>query len=460
MERPPSVRTIRYWRANGVLGRSAGRGFSEREALEALSTLVLRSRGMSLEAVGDALARRSDEELYEVVRDAARTTPPVAESRTGAGDIAGFAEAAVILLAQGALSQHEAVRAGGIVRQGDRVPEELREAMRRLGRLYIEQGGEDRAASVHGVIERCRIPLREWGLEALGGPGFGYSDSVLVDPDLRVPTVECEDIACSLGQGTWGANNVIERQLHGQLREALDALGEGADRAYTSVRAFLGRRSLATRDELYDYCDENGLPLRLSELLARDFYKRVPEAWAVGGYANRCAHCGTLLRPVANFRLYPHGRCPLPACRETNDTRVGDRLPADKAMVCRPEILTYWVNPAVDELRVYEAACEAGLTCELYPHGDLCDVAIGDGIGVDIKAYASPVTLAMKINRNMGGLASYDRRVLAVPDYVVGRRPGYLEVLEDSLEDVASVEVMAVSGVLQLIEEVADESGA
>lgn len=455
LERPPNVRTLRYWRTSGVLGRSAGRGFSEREALEAVATLVFRSRGMSLDAVGETLGRRTDAELYELVREAARSASSVAES--GSGEIGVFAEAAVVLLAQGVISQHEAVRAGEIVRQGDAVPEELREAMRRLGRLYIEQGDEDKAASVHGVLDRCRLPLRRWGIAAFDGEEFGYADSVLIDPDLRVPTVECEDLARSLGQGSWGTENVVERQLHRKLRDALDPLGERADRAYTSVRAFLGSRSLATLDELYGYCDEQGLPLRLSELLAREFYGRVQEAWTVGGYARRCAHCGTLLRPLESARRRPSFRCPLPACRATNDTEVGDRLAADGAMVCGPEILTYWVNPAVDELRVYRAALRAGIPCELYPDGDLCDVAIGDHIGVDVKAYASPVTLAMKLNRSVGGLARYPRRVLAVPDYVVGRRPGYLEVLEDSLagDAATSLEVMAVSGVLGLIEEVA-----
>jgi hypothetical protein len=79
-------------------------------------------------------------------------------------------------------------------------------------------------------------------------------------------------------------------------------------------------------------------------------------------------------------------------------------------------VLKYWVDPAREELRLYDALRAAGIQAALYPHADRCDVAIGDDVGVDVKDYRDPAHLARKLNRGIGGLARYRRGLLAVAD--------------------------------------------
>lgn len=457
--KPPSVRTVRYWRSIGVIGRSEGRRFAEREALEALLTLVFGARGSSLAEIESILGQYEIEGLRSLLTSArAYRGGELLEQDRSEARALERARTAAVLLAQGVVRQYESLGGeGGIVRQDDTVTSEMQDAMCLLGRLYIEQGTEDRAACLHDVMDRCRFPLddEQWSLDAFRSGSFPYAGSRLIEYDLRVPTPECYEIA--RGSNGRGLDDIVENQLHDELRHALESSGVETARSYTAVRQFIGRRSLATLEELYEYCEKEDLPSRLSRLLVERFYEDVPEGWLIEGYANRCANCGTLLRPHPNVAEYPEGRCPLSACRSAKRPEVSERLAPDGIVVCRPQILSYWVNPAIDELRIYDAACARGVPCDLYPRGDRCDVSLGDGIGVDVKSYESPVSLALRLNqKGIGGLVDYERRILAVPDFIASR-PSYLDTLKDALEtaEARSLEVMTVSGVLYLIEELA-----
>ena len=52
---PPSVRTIRLWRAKHLLTQQATRDFTYRQVLEGLATALLLSRGWTLVAIGELL---------------------------------------------------------------------------------------------------------------------------------------------------------------------------------------------------------------------------------------------------------------------------------------------------------------------------------------------------------------------------------------------------------------------
>lgn len=457
---PPSVRTIRYWRSIGVIGRSEGRKFGEREVLEALSTLVLRSRGLGLAEAGATLKQYETEGLRKLLTSVRVVPQGEQPSESSRSDVRALERAwtAAVLLAQGVVKQYGLVGPENeVVRQDGTVSGEMQDAMCLLGRLYIEQGAEDNAACLHDVLDRCRFPLDDerWSIDVFRSTSFACSGARLIEYDLRVPTPECYEIAH--GSHGKGLDDIVENQLHGDLRRALESSGVEVARSYTALRQFMGRRSLTTLEELYEYCDNENLPGRLSRLLVERFYQDVPDGWLIEGRANRCAHCGTLMRPHPDLAEYPDGRCPLSACRAVDPPKVSERLPPDEVIVCRPQILSYWVNPAIDEIRVYDAARAKGVPSMLYPGVDSCDVSLGDEIGVDVKSYESPVSLAMRMNRRgVGGLVGYKRRILAVPDFIASR-PSYLNTLEDALEgvEVRSVEVMSVSGVLSLMEELA-----
>jgi len=134
-------------------------------------------------------------------------------------------------------------------------------------------------------------------------------------------------------------------------------------------------------------------------------------------------------------------------------TEIDEVLDPEDALVARSVILSYWVNPAIDELRIFDAALVAGLPAQLYPDGDRCDVRLNADIGVDVKTYASPITLAMTLNGSIGGLETYSRRIIAVPNGITEHHAQYLRTLRSALDTPAarSLEVMPVSGVLRLI---------
>lgn len=132
------------------------------------------------------------------------------------------------------------------MRQDDKLPPELHSAMCKLGRLYLEEGKCDLAACVHDVLERSRFSLdayKKWDLNIFRDSKFRFGNVQLIDPDLRVPTKECAEIAKS--SGGFGEDRIIEYKLYQSIKSATQSLGRKKQhQAYTAIRELLGRRSL------------------------------------------------------------------------------------------------------------------------------------------------------------------------------------------------------------------------
>lgn len=367
------------------------------------------------------------------------------------------AEDAIVLLAQGILLQYRRILPGReIVRQGDEVPPELQTAMCRLGRLYIEEGLEDRAACVHDVLARAREPFdsQEWGLSVFGTEGFRFAKAVLIDPLLKVPTADCASIAAI--RGGFGEDNVIESRLHSRLRETADRFGSRRHEAYSGIRELLARHSLIDERKLIEFLDDRSLSPILQTVID-EFYEKVPDAWLFQGLVHRCASCMTLMRPHPDKRNYPDGICPIRQCAAKNPSVAGERLdPAGTPLlIAKPQVLAYWTGPGIDELLIFDEARRLGLDAELYPESDICDVGVGGrAIGIDAKSYASPISLGLRLNRGIAGLINYRRRIIAVGDELVSANPDYVAMLRSALDprgDQSTLEVMDVSSVLTLL---------
>jgi hypothetical protein len=464
---PPALRTVRLWRSKQLLSQPKGREFGFRQILEGLATALLLRKGWTLAAIGQVLPSFPEDALErQIIAEADGQDPtwlPEIQATslplpTGHRQAIDLAEDAVVLLAQGILCQYDRVLSGReIVRQEDSMPSEIYKTMCKLGRLYIEQGSSDRAACIHTILDRARYPLNHdrWELEIFRQPDFRFSEVTLIDPDLRVPTSECSLIANL--SGAFGEDNVIEYRLHSRLREATERLSRRYQhQAYTALRELLGRRSLIGERELLDYLIENDLT-PLQGMIIETFFDLVPDVWLIEGLAHRCAYCGTLMRSHPNKKHFPEGRCPIRQCNSRNPAKVLEKLDPrqNRLLIAKPQILTYWTGPAIDELAIFDAARGYGLNAELYPESDLCDVAINDRvIGIDAKSYTSPVSLALRLNRSIGGLIHYRRRILAISDQLIEDNSGYLSTLQSTLDkkgDPATLEVLPVSSVIQLI---------
>lgn len=450
----PSLRTIRLWRTKGLVSPAGGRVFTGRQVLEAVAIPILQARGWSLAAIGELLPRLGNATLAKRLSGGLKLDADegVGAATSAQPRAANPADVSAVLLAQGALKLYDRVLPGReIVRQDDALPPELHQAMCLIGRLYIEEGQSDRAGCVHDLLDRARLPLANWDLKAFRSDSFTFRDAVLIDPDLRVPTQDALAVAMSGGRGM---DDIIENQLHTRLRDVVDRLGPTRHAAYTAVREFVGRWSLASEAQIRDWFDAR--KISAVQGVIDDLYDRVPEQWLVSGRANRCSGCGTLLRPHPDAKGYPDGKCPLRQCASKRNSRACERLNPSGLLVCRPQVLMYWTNAAVDELEVFDAAQGAGLDAELYPEGDRCDVSIGkDRLGIDVKCYTSPVSLALRLNQSIGGLVGYRKRILAIPDSLFGR-PGYLDTLKTTLDgsgDASTLQIKSVSSLTQSFRE-------
>nr|CAD5928645.1 hypothetical protein NO713_01141 [Planktothrix pseudagardhii] len=463
---PPAVRTVRSWRSKQLLSQPKGQEFGFRQILEGLATTLLLKKGWTLTAIAQVLPSFPDLVLEQQIMAETNGqdptwSPPIHTAALplpiGHASTQDLAEDAVVLLAQGVVRQFTRTLNREIVRQDDSMPAELYRAMCKLGRLYIEEGLPDRAACVHTVLERGRYPLEKWDLDIFRHPDFRFRQAILIDPDLRVPTSDCAEIANS--KGTFGEDNVIEHRLHERLREATERLGSRRQhKAYTALRDLFARNSLIGEHQLLDYLVEKDLT-PLQGMIIDTFFDRVPDIWLIDGSAHRCASCGTLMRPYPNQKLFPQGRCPIRQCEghEPSNAKIGEKLDPNKdsLLIAKPQILTYWTGPAIDEVKIFDTARNYGLNAELYPESDLCDIAINDrSIGIDAKSYSSPVSLALRLNRSIGGLSYYRRRIIAVSDQLIEDNPYYLSTLQSTLDkkgDPANLEILSVSEIIQLL---------
>ncbi len=433
----PSIGSLRSWRSKGLLTKE-GRNFTRRNILEVLGVTRLRGEGMSVGAAAER-CRALDEERLQLFLslDQVSLAPTPSD----------FAEVTLQLLAKGILEQYRLVTLGAIVGHAEwhgrslSMPTSLRQACARLGRLNLEEGREDLSASIHLLLSRCMTPLHEWAPRSIANIPDSAS-VVLVDPDYRVPSEECEAIA-QQAEGV-KLDDLIENRLHSSLTQTLAKLGDDADCSYTTIREFIGRHPLATNRELHGLYARPDLPTPAVEFV-HSLYTPVHQDHATGRLVGRCGYCRSLIGRDA--------RCTLQGCREDHPrTQPKEQIPLDEALIARPEVLKYWVDPAREELRLYDVLRRAGIPASLYPHSDRCDVSIGDDVGVDVKDYREPVHLARRLNRGIGGLAHYRRSILAVADRRA-RIGDYVERLREQLlpELRQRVEVRSVSETARLL---------
>lgn len=466
---PPALRTIRLWRSKKLLSQPKGKKFGFRQILEGLATALLLKRGWTLSSVGEVLPNFSDADIERQILAESENRDPnwsaaIAQSHSFAAsprNIIDTAEDAVVLLAQGILKQYTRVLNQEIVRQDDSMPSELYRAMCKLGRLYIEEGTPDEAACVHTVLDRARHSFRseDWRLKVFSQNDFRFSDVVLIDPDLYVPTSDCTEVAQA--NGGWGEDNVVEYRLYQRLKTYTEQLGTCRQHlGYTALRELAVRHSLIREKALWDYLEDRQL-LPLQERIVDTFFDQIPESWLIKGKANRCAYCRTLMHPHPNDQRFKEGRCPIRQCNSRYVPKVSEALDPEqyRLLVAKPQILTYWTGPGIDELAIFDTAKQQGLRAELYPESDLCDVSLNDyEIGIDAKSYISPVSLALRLNQSIGGLGYYQRRIIAISDQLIADNPSYLSTLQSTLSkkgDPATAEVLPVSAVIKLLQEVA-----
>ena len=290
---------------------------------------------------------------------------------------------------------------------------EDRRAMALLSRARMMHGLPDMGAEIHEVLTSCCLPLGDW-LPISAVMDQGLENVCLIEPGEATPTPEAEALAS--GFVNLGAS--IEEILFTQFREVLSKLPDSrAHQYYTRVREFVVRHPVATVEQLHEF--GKTITAELWRILDQQFYIDLPHGWSVDGEIVLCRHCGNAMQ---------HGHmgltCRTRACEATQPASAASRFATSHVRRCHQVIQQYWVEPGLDEIRLYEVLCAQGLSPNLYPKSDLVDLAFDD-VGIDLKAWSSPELLGRVLSSRLGGLAQYSRRWLVIPDRLIKAAPDY-----------------------------------
>jgi hypothetical protein len=306
---------------------------------------------------------------------------------------------------------------------------EERKIMALVSRFSLKAGLRDFGSEIHDLLSNCTYPLQDWlKIPELISAGFG--PTVLIDPDYGIPTPEAQELASEFS--TLVAH--LEERLFGALKELLSKYpGTSANDYYTTIREFIVRNPVVSADKLF--ATSKLLPGALWMAIQQEFYESVPYSLASNGVVTLCAHCSSLMMPLAGRGNTL--RCQTRACNAVNPSKAGQVLQINDAKRVKRGIHQYWVEPGLDEIVLFDALTKAGIKAELYPFQDRVDIAIGD-IGLDLKSYVSPEILGSKFKKGLGGLASYATKWIVIPNWLVANSVNYLDRLRGAMGDTAS----------------------
>lgn len=347
------------------------------------------------------------------------------------------------LLARGLTDAFERSAADGIpVHQDSSMPPRLRRGLALLSGLCLTAGADDFGASVHVAMDRACAPFRDWGLPQFQLP-FRYADVALIDRHLAMPTSDCREMALTGGSETAAQEEIQHEQLRAEVQR-LPTKRRNGD--YTAIREFVVRNPAVRYSDRERFAVERDL-IPAARLVA-SFYRPVPQAALFGGAARLCAHCHSLLWPHRDTAAYPHGFCRVRECRLAHPTpSLGEEAPEPAEWQWATQAsLAFWVGPGLDEIRIYDALKAAGRDAVLYPEADAADVGLDrTAVGINVKSYASPVVLGIKLCRSIGRLAGFRRRILALPDDKLRGNPRYLSQQRGAYSGPLPLQFMIVS---------------
>ena len=354
-----------------------------------------------------------------------------------------------LLLARGMVDLHERLAAAqGVAQQDATMPPRLRRGLAQLSGICLGAGANDLGASLHVAMERACHPFSAWGLDAFRAP-FPYADVALIDGELAIPTSDCREMA-ALG----GSELTAQEDLaHESLRAAVQAFPQRQrDSTYAAIREFVVRNPACQYADRERFIVGKGLVAAARAIYS--YYRPVPAGALFDGVARTCAHCGSLLWPDRDREAWPEGRCRIRQCRLAHpQAAVGAEIAAPAEWLwAMGAVLAYWIGPGLDEIRIHDALGAAGRASVLYPLADAADIGVdGTAVGIDVKAYASPVVLGAKLSKSIGRLGQFSRRILAVPDDKLRTNARYLKQLRNAYRGEHRLEFMTASQAIRAL---------
>lgn len=445
--------TAMDYRSQKIISPAHGKSFFWLHLVQFCAARYLVDCGWKRNEVAAWVQPRSVGSILETVVSSVRPQPSETREATDppevVEDLQQRAYLCTRLLAAGIVGQYQSARRGMPVIHDNTLDAMLSRAMMILAGLYIKESKEDTAGSVHDLLKKCTLPLNDsaWGLDVFRHPEFPYRTLRLIDPDARLPTLDCVELATQ----TKSELDLREQLAFEALRSTADQFAVRAAEVYSLLRSYIVEHPVTTLAELRDFERDKDLQPARGFLLS--CYEPVLAHHLVSGHLHICPGCRI---PMGRARLAQHVACRTTQCEQFDrPVATGEVEPVHEELrIAKPHVLAYWIAPGVDELAIYRKALECGLSPTIYPDRDSCDIALDGGrTGIDVKSNASPFLLAESLSRSLHGLALYDLRIVAINNQCAARVPGYLDVLRREYRGKTEVEFMLVGTLLDKLEE-------
>ncbi|WP_423395554.1 hypothetical protein [Burkholderia sp. LMG 21824] len=440
---------VKSYRSYRILSPADGKKFGWHHLVQLIAARFLVSLGWKRGEVGTYLQRYSAEFLalhLETIDDVLRTS----EASDLVIEKIDFENAAVAtqLLAAGIVQQYQSIRDGAVLVHDATMSPLLSQAMLLLASFYVSAGKEDTVGSVHALLDRCRHPLSAdaWQLEVYSNPAFPYHGIRLLDPDRRIPTLDCAELA----RQSYSELDLREKLAFDALRAISEQFVGRQEAAYSELRRSVTEHPVTTTQELQKFT--RTLNLQLAGPFLSSCYELVQPHHLVGGKMYLCECCGVPMRRSSAISTLV--ACPTPQCKQFDKPLENlSYVWTSDTVVAKSHILMYWIGPGIDECTLYRKANVHQLGPRMYPALDACDLSLqDDSVGIDVKSYSSPFILADKLNKGNLGLAPFNRRIVAINDQAISRFRGYLDIVRARYSGSLTLEFMSVGQLLAKME--------
>jgi hypothetical protein len=448
--RAPSKSVVVDYRNVGIIAPALRKRYQWRHLVQLVVACVLVQLGQSRKAVGKRIQSLTPNELVALLdqassEDAASPVPGTPSTVVDESRALELAHGAIPLLAAGLVDHFRRARAGQPLVHDAAMSPWLRSAMLRLASLYVLYGRPVQADGAHTLVANSAQPLREreWDLPIFDTPEFRFHGIRLLDKGTRLPTIECIDLASH----TASELDLKEQQAFAQLESTCDLFGSRGNEVYSALREFITRHPITSAAEQRRFLEADALQLAAPFLAS--CYEQVQPHHLVKGGLFRCTTCGA---PLIESTVDAHVSCTVRQCKAFESPvprELAREITPQDTLIVKPYILVYWCGPGQDEIALYDTAITdpPGLDAVLYPGRDRCDLSLdAESTGIDIKSHANPFVLANALNRGLGGLELYTKKVIAINDQSLSRFPDYLEILrrECNRRDVEFTSVSAL----------------
>lgn len=331
------------------------------------------------------------------------------------------------LIATGLLHYYGQVTKGTFLKED--YPLALELGLNRVDALLYRRGSPV-FRSIPALLAQCRQPFGKWPLD-FPNARLRPEEQLLGE---AFPTQLCHDLAC--------ASPDVEADLsERRFMERVFALCRNAPPAfYAEFRRFLIMHPVLTAAEFLQHQEALACAEVLKEPL-RAAYEPAPPDYVSQAHFLCCPHCGNLLQPKLPEE---HFVCEDERCRRipyaSSHAKKQRRIPARQEVYwLRRDLRRFVMMPGRAELRLEETLLKLGVQVVMWPAFDRYDLRVilpgakQTTIAVDVKDWASPLLLALKVKREAFPITpGWDAAYFVFPQERRRDQPRYVDIFRST----------------------------